>query len=99
LFLLRVDEAADGTANRLQNSRTLVNAPLCYYTKDPTETAGVQPEEGGDDVKSSRPSRPGLHSPDLCRAQSDAKEVRASAQSQESRPPPLRLNAAAGTPT
>ena len=26
-----------------------------------TETAGVKPEEGGDDVKSSWPLRPGLH--------------------------------------
>ncbi len=28
---------------------------------DSWETAGVKPEEGGDDVKSSCPLRPGLH--------------------------------------
>ncbi len=28
---------------------------------DSSETAGAKPEEGGDDVKSSCPLRPGLH--------------------------------------
>ena len=31
------------------------------YVGDSGETAGVKPEEGGDDVKSSWPLRPGLH--------------------------------------
>src|SRR5947209_19506782 len=31
------------------------------YAGDSGETAGVKPEEGGDDVKSSWPLRPGLH--------------------------------------
>ena len=31
------------------------------YAGDSVETAGVKPEEGGDDVKSSWPLRPGLH--------------------------------------
>ncbi len=31
------------------------------YAGDPGETAGDKPEEGGDDVKSSWPLRPGLH--------------------------------------
>ena len=31
------------------------------YAGDSWETAGAKPEEGGDDVKSSCPLRPGLH--------------------------------------
>ena len=34
---------------------------LTGYAEDSGRTAGAKPEEGGDDVKSSWPLRPGLH--------------------------------------
>ena len=48
-------ESTNGTADSLGNRCTLVNTPLCYWYS--SETAGVEPEEGGDDVKSSWPCR------------------------------------------
>ena len=51
------DESTTGTVHNLKTRCTLVNSPLCYCIGGAGQTAGVKPEEGGDDVKSSWPCR------------------------------------------
>ncbi len=43
------------------NERNPCRQLLTGNAEDSSETAGVKPEEGGDDVKSSWPLHPGLH--------------------------------------